>query len=63
MKLPTLTDGRRVVCSPVQHINETTAIMSAILGDDEDIEWHYVYGVDGRIAAVNGYTITKKAQI
>ena len=52
----TTTDGKRIVYPPIAQ--NGTGIMSVLLAEDEEVEWHYSHSLAG--TTVTGYTIVKK---
>lgn len=56
---PTLTDGQKWTPVPYDCTPETTGGMLGVyLHPDENVEWHFSYGADGK-RFITGYTITK----
>lgn len=56
MKEEILTCGKRVVYAPNPFGSNQTAIISVIVGPNEEIEWAWGTGIDGK-PYVAGYTI------
>ena len=52
------TNGKRIVHPPTQR--NGVAMMSVLLTDDEDVQWHYQHSINGSI--ITGYTIIKKGK-
>jgi len=56
------TDEKRVVYPSYHNIqNSSTAVMSVLLADNEDVKWHWHHSSSGSI--VIGYTIVKNDSI
>lgn len=52
--------GQRWASAPFQTPGTSTSAITGVwLSDDEEVEWHWVYGPGG--SYVNGYTVTRKA--
>lgn len=59
----TLTGGKRVIYPPNYHnrINSSSAVVSVLLADDEEVEWHWYHSQAGSM--ITGYTIKKRIDI
>jgi len=53
------TDGRRIEHAPIMAGDTSTGVLSVALRPDEEVDWHYSYGIDGT-RHIYGYTIRKR---
>ena len=61
MTQPQTDDGKRIEYAPaaVGEPGAAAGVVSVVLGDDEDVQWHWTHYPDGR-SVVTGYGIVKK---
>jgi hypothetical protein len=51
---------RRIVYAPQpDHISSAPALISVVLGEDEEVAWQWTHYADGK-SCVTGYTIVEK---